>query len=221
MLRRLPSRQSRLRRCGTIVIAPLDTTRTSPHVPADGKQSLRLRRRASPPLPTLSFLRHHDKGGNVRSALCSVPALVLLAGCVHMPPGPSVAVMPAPGKPFDLFVSEERLCQQYANEQVGISPQKEAQTSLVESAAVGTAIGAAAGTALGAAAGDVGGGAVFGAGAGLMAGSALGSNAAYANSWSLQQRYDVAYEQCMYAKGNQLPGFPRTAPPPPVHPPPF
>jgi hypothetical protein len=28
---------------------------------------------------------------------------------------------------------------------------------------------------------------------------------------SLQQRYDLAYAQCMYARGNQVPGF---APPP-------
>ena len=36
-----------------------------------------------------------------------ISALVLLAGCTQVPLGPSVAVMPAPGKPFDLFVSEE------------------------------------------------------------------------------------------------------------------
>jgi hypothetical protein len=34
---------------------------------------------------------------------------------------------------------------------------------------------------------------------------------------SQQQRYDLAYGQCMYAKGNQVPGFaaPTTSPPPP------
>ena len=37
--------------------------------------------------------------------------------------GPSIAVMPAPGKPFDLFVGEEALCRRYAEQQVAISPQ--------------------------------------------------------------------------------------------------
>jgi len=37
--------------------------------------------------------------------------LMLLAGCTSVPLGPSVAVMPAPGKPFDLFVQEEAMCQ--------------------------------------------------------------------------------------------------------------
>jgi hypothetical protein len=43
----------------------------------------------------------------------------------------------------------------------------------------------------------------------------------------MQRRYDIAYQQCMYAKGNQLPGQavrqnippppPPPAPPPPPH----
>ena len=37
---------------------------------------------------------------------------------------------------------------------------------------------------------------------------------------SLQQRYDVAYSQCMYAKGNQVPGFAAPGAPPPPPPPP-
>ena len=33
---------------------------------------------------------------------------------------------------------------------------------------------------------------------------------------NLQQRYDLAYSQCMYSRGNQVPGFqPSYAPPPP------
>ena len=46
------------------------------------------------------------------------------------------------------------------------------------------------------------------------AGTATGtSNAAYAGA-EAQRRYDIAYQQCMYAKGNQLPGYGYRAPAP-------
>jgi hypothetical protein len=35
---------------------------------------------------------------------------------------------------------------------------------------------------------------------------------------SVQQRYDVAYSQCMYSRGNQVPGY--VQPPPPAYAPP-
>jgi hypothetical protein len=154
-----------------------------------------------------------------------ISALVLLAGCIQVPLGPSVAVMPAPGKPFDLFVGEEALCRQYAEQQVGISPQQATANSTITGAAAGTALGAAAGGAIGAAFGSPGPGAAVGAGTGLLTGSAVGANAGYGASWAIQRRYDIAYEQCMYAKGNQIPGFPTAyaAPPlpsPPSRPPP-
>jgi hypothetical protein len=43
--------------------------------------------------------------------------------------------------------------------------------------------------------------------------------------WEAQRRYDGAYQQCMYAKGNQIPGAMRQTrrgygPPPPPPPPP-
>jgi hypothetical protein len=134
--------------------------------------------------------------------------LILLAGCTQLPLGPSIAVMPAPGKPFDLFVGEEAQCRQYADQQVGISPQQATTNSTVTGAAVGTALGAAAGGAIGAAVGHPGPGAAVGAGTGLLTGSAVGANVGYGDSWTIQRRYDIAYQQCMYAKGNQIPGFP-------------
>ena len=155
-----------------------------------------------------------------------ISVLVLLTGCAELPLGPSVAVMPAPGKPFDLFVSEESLCRRYADQQVGISPQQATQNSTATGAVAGTALGAAAGGAIGAAFGSPGPGAAVGAGTGLLTGSAVGANAGYGASWTIQRRYDIAYQQCMYAKGNQIPGFPAAytlAPPlpsPPSTPPP-
>src|SRR5262245_41350661 len=99
-----------------------------------------------------------------------ISVLVILTGCAEVPLGPSVAVMPAPGKPFDLFVSEESICRHYAEQQVGISPQQATQNSTATGAVAGTALGAAAGGAIGAAFGAPGPGAAVGAGTSLLGG---------------------------------------------------
>lgn len=126
--------------------------------------------------------------------------LSVLAGCASAPEGPRVAVMPPPGKPFDLFVAEERECRGYAAQTVGQSPNAAGAQSLVTSAAIGTALGAAAGAIVGGH-----GSAATGAGWGLATGTVVGAGAAGQAQADAQRRYDVAYEQCMYAKGNQLP----------------
>ena len=48
--------------------------------------------------------------------LGSVAVASLLAACAQIPNGPSVAVMPPPGKPFDLFVADDHLCRGYATQ---------------------------------------------------------------------------------------------------------
>jgi hypothetical protein len=67
---------------------------------------------------------------------------------------------------------------------------------------------------------------------GLAGGALTGAGAGDYAGRTLQQRYDVAYQQCMYAKGNQIPMAGRYAPyratsrqaapppPPPPGPPP-
>jgi hypothetical protein len=152
-------------------------------------------------------------------------AVVALGGCASLPTGPSVMVLPAPGKPFEQFQAEEAVCRQWASQQLGGVPGSPATQNTAVGAAVGTAIGAGLGAAIGSASGHAGTGAAIGAGAGLLGGSAMGANADQAHAWSAQHRYDMAYEQCMYAKGNQVPGTVRqtrhfsTAPPPPPPPP--
>jgi hypothetical protein len=146
--------------------------------------------------------------------------LVTLAGCVQMPLGPTVMVMPGPGKPFDRFVHEETFCRNYAAQQTGLTPGEATQQGVATGAIAGTALGAAAGAAIGAATGHPGMGAAVGAGTGLLAGTATGASAGQSASWTLQWRYNVAYQQCMYAYGNQVPGFPIISAPPPPPPPP-
>lgn len=156
---------------------------------------------------------------NLHKALLLVAAAsVVLGGCAQVPTGPAVAVMPAPNKPFEVFRAEDAQCRQYARAQISAG-QGAAQDRAVGSAVAGTALGAAAGALLG----QSGEGAAAGAGVGLLVGSASGAGGAGEASMSLQRRYDIAYEQCMYAKGNQVPGYgwqTAPAPPPPANYPP-
>jgi phage tail tape-measure protein len=134
--------------------------------------------------------------------LSPLAALLVLGACTTIPNGPSVMVMPGAGKSFDQFRADDADCRQYAQSQIGGATANDAAIkSGVESAAVGTAVGALAGAAMG---GHQGAGA--GAGVGLLAGSAMGANAGQASGNALQRRYDMAYMQCMYAKGDSVPG---------------
>jgi hypothetical protein len=149
-----------------------------------------------------------EEGRNImnhpRTMKLSVAALTVfgaLAGCATLPDGPSVAVMPAPGKPFEVFMAEDNECRAFAKNAIGGKSANEAATeSELKSAAVGTAIGAAAGALMGGK--DSAG---TGAGVGMLSGAAMGSAASEYSGNQVQRRYDIAYEQCMYAKGNQLP----------------
>jgi len=158
-----------------------------------------------------------------RSALLAV-ALVGLAGCATVPTGPSVMVLPSAGKPFEVFQAEDASCRQWASQQVGTAPSEAANRNTAVGAAVGTAVGAGLGAAVGAIGGHAGTGAAIGAAGGLLGGAAVGSDQGNAVAREAQRRYDNAYQQCMYAKGNQIPGVApqrstRQAVPPPPPPP--
>jgi hypothetical protein len=149
-------------------------------------------------------------------------AMVALSACATIPTGPSVLVLPGPGKPFEVFQADDAVCRQWAAQQIGMSPSETTNQTLVGGAAIGTLAGAALGAAIGAASGHAGAGAAIGAGSGLVGGTAAASGPAYAAGYAAQRRYDNAYQQCMYAKGNQIPGFARPSRPaiPPPPPPP-
>lgn len=135
----------------------------------------------------------------------TVLAMVVASGCATMPTGPSVLVLPSRGKPIERFQAEDVACRQWAAQQTGISAQDTADRSAVRSAVVGTAVGTGVGALLGAASGNAGQGAAIGAGSGLLIGTVSGADASMAYGWEAQQRYDYAYVQCMYSKGNQIP----------------
>lgn len=131
----------------------------------------------------------------------SALSLAMMAGCATLPDGPRVAVMPAPNKPFEVFIAEDHLCRNFAAQSIGATPNEAATRNVAGGAVAGTAIGAAAG-ALGG--GQHGAGA--GAAIGMVVGTAAGAGQANVSGYEAQRRYDIAYQQCMYAKGNQLPG---------------
>lgn len=147
-----------------------------------------------------------------------IAASLLLGACAHEPMGPRVAVMPGQGKPFEVFQQDQAICQNYANNQVG-GQARSANDRAVGAAVLGTVLGAG----LGAAAGG-GQGAAIGAGAGALAGTAYGANGSQYEQGGIQRQYDIAYSQCMYSRGNQVPGYgggPRGGgygPPPPPPP---
>ena len=140
--------------------------------------------------------------------LALAPAL-LLAACVTVPSGPSVMVLPGTNKSFEAFQADSFMCQQYAQASLGYAGaapgQPVADPAATNAVVGGTLLGAAAGAAIGAASGQAGPGAAIGAGAGLLFGSAAGGNALNYGYYTNQRRYDNAYVQCMYAKGNQVP----------------
>ncbi len=151
--------------------------------------------------------------------------LVVVSGCATIPTGPSVMVWPAPDKPFEVFQSDDAVCRQWASQQVGAKPGESAGQTLVGGAAIGTVLGAGLGAAIGAATGNFGAGLGIGAASGAVVGTAAATGPAAGTQWQVQRRYDNAYLQCMYAKGNQVPGAVRTyryvpPPPPGSYPPP-
>ncbi len=147
-------------------------------------------------------------------------ALGLLSACAQMPVGPSVAVMPAPNKPFDVFIEDDTLCRAWAARNVGSDGQNQAANQMAATTVTGVVLGALAGAAI-----DGNRGAGNGAAAGLILGAGVGANQGNAVAWNAQVRYDGAYQQCMYAKGNVVPGYypagvvysaaPNPPPPPP------
>ncbi len=133
--------------------------------------------------------------------LSPLAALLLLGACTTIPTGPSVMALPGTGKSFDQFRVDDADCRQYALSQIGGASANDAAVAKgVTSAAIGAGIGALAGAAMG---GHESAGA--GAGMGLLAGSAIGASSGQASGYAAQRRYDNAYIQCMYAKGDRVP----------------
>ncbi|WP_224959503.1 YMGG-like glycine zipper-containing protein [Geomonas subterranea] len=157
----------------------------------------------------------------MKRRISSVCVLMALGGCVTVPTGPSVKVLPTKGKSFETFMKEDATCRQWANSQIGSPVQETYDKNMATSAVVGTAVGTGVGAVLGSASGNTGAGAAIGAATGLLFGAAAGSGSAQVYGAQAQRQYDNAYVQCMYTYNNQVPGTRQTvaarpAPPPPA-----
>ena len=106
--------------------------------------------------------------------LAIISSLASLAACVSAPTGPTIAIMPREGKPFDVFQQEDQQCREFAanaSKDTSNASLKEGATS----AAIGAAIGAAAGAVI-----QGGSSQNIGTGAGIFAYTAAHSPAKYA-----------------------------------------
>jgi hypothetical protein len=139
---------------------------------------------------------------------------LLLASCAQTPMGPTVQVMPGPGKPFDQFQTDQYVCKQFAQQSVSGQAQN-ANLRGVGAAALTTVLGAGLGAAIGG-----GHGAAIGAAGGALGGGGIGAVTSSRAQNSIQDQYNNAYAQCMYSKGDQVPGFAPVAPAPAAYPPP-
>lgn len=137
--------------------------------------------------------------------LTCLPLLLALGACVTPPPsGPSFVALPADGKPFDRFLTEDNYCRQFAFSRSGYSGST-GVNSTVAGGGVGTLVGAGAGALIGAAVGDPGAGAAIGAGTGLITGTSVGASNGAVAYGDVQQNYNGAYAQCMASYGNKVP----------------
>lgn len=142
-------------------------------------------------------------------------AAIAVAGCATIPTAPRVIVLPGAKKSLAQFQSDDAACRGSAAQR--LEEKVEAAPAARSSATAGAGETAAAPPL-----------AAFGAAA-----------LAQRDHWSAQDRFDVAYLQCMYANGNQVPiprgfviadptapgrhhGLPAEIPPPPegIPPPP-
>jgi hypothetical protein len=149
------------------------------------------------------------------AAMAAFSAIALLGGCATQPMAPSIPAMPPSGKSQQAFEQDEDYCEQYAGDRAS-GKVKEANDEELKRGVVGAALGAG----IGALAGNTK-GALIGGGLGAVLGSASG--AGY-DQHRVQRVYDIAYAQCMKARGNEV-GFRRRPhwrrdyyPPPPPPP---
>ncbi|RJG06065.1 hypothetical protein D3870_08630 [Noviherbaspirillum cavernae] len=115
-------------------------------------------------------------------------------------------MLPGTGKNFDQFRGDDLVCRQFAEQQVnGATANQAGASSGVATAIVGTILGAAAGAAINGSSG-----AGVGAGTGLALGGLAGTGTAQGAAYSVQRRYDIGYQQCMYAKGHRIQSYGRS-----------
>jgi hypothetical protein len=144
------------------------------------------------------------------NSLAALSGALLLAACAETPMGPTVQVLPGPGKSFASFQSDRAVCQQFAEQAVRDQAQG-ANLRGLGTAALTTVLGAGLGAAIGG-----GQGAAIGAAGGALGGAGLGAVRSSNAQTAIQAQYDNAFVQCMFSLGNSVPSAgPMVSQPPP------
>lgn len=149
-----------------------------------------------------------------------------ITGCAVVPSAPTVMVLPGTYSSPSQFQADNYACQQQAQAFLAGAVQA-ANDQAAANVVVGTMMGAAFGALMGQGYYDSSDWVAWGAGTGLLMGGVAAGGSSQASSYSLQQRFNIAYVQCMYQRGHQVPGqvrarrqAPAMPPPPPNYPPP-
>ena len=136
-------------------------------------------------------------------SVIAIAAALSLGACVAAPTAPTVLALPGEGKPYAQFQSEDYQCRATA-QQATAGQAESANNQAVGSGVLGTVLGAAGGAIIGSAFRNPGAGAAIGATAGLGIGGSSGGNSSATANYSIQQRFDIVYTQCMYANHNTV-----------------
>ncbi len=150
--------------------------------------------------------RSVGRAGVRTAGLGALAAPLFLIGCAQTPMGPTVNVMPGPGRSFSDFQTDQMVCKNFAENAVS-GQARNANVRGVGAAAVTTVLGAGLGAAIGG-----GRGAGIGAAGGALGGTGVGALTSSNAQGSIQDQYNNAFAQCMYTKGDQVPGFTPIAP---------
>ena len=146
--------------------------------------------------------------------------VIALAGCATGPTGPTVSVIPAPGKPFEVFQAEDAGCRQWAEQQInGMNPAQTANQKDCRRCSNRHGRGRGPRRARRVCLGTRRSRSSHRRSDGPRRWCGCGQQCGRSLRIALQRRYNTAYTQCMYSKGNQVPGAYRpvsATPPPPV-----
>ena len=157
--------------------------------------------------------------------ISAAAAVLALGGCAVTPTAPTVMVLPGAQTSPAQFQADSLACQQQATALLSGAVQA-ANDQAAANVVVGTVMGAAVGALMGQGSHHSNNSVAWGAGTGMLIGGTAAAGSSQASSYSLQQRFNIAYVQCMYQRGNRVPGQIRpvrqapAVPPPPPPPPP-
>jgi len=125
---------------------------------------------------------------------------LLLAGCAQTPLGPTVQVMPGPGKTFETFQNDQALCKGLRRRS-GEGPGRRGEPAGSGCRGLDHGVGRRARAAAGSFSGMAGQGAGLGAASGALVGAGIGAQNSSMEQMGIQQQYDNAFRPVHVCQG--------------------